>query len=163
MPFTEDICVVVVCDGCGDGWATGPATGSVGGSEGFTPHFPGYDEARQYLIDAGWTLTPGTATDRSRGASRLVCPDCTRLEACADRGHAWGPWIARDLHFPRRGDGTSGGWSGRVRECGRCPDTQWDPPLAPRSPVRRRPTLTPVPDVPAIETAIETAVGGGRS
>lgn len=106
MPFTEDICVIVVCDGCGDGWTTD--------QHPYIPHFPDYDTARADLIDHGWHLD----------GPRLVCPDCTRLEACARAGHAWGPWqIITGLKTP------SGVWAGRVRSCQTCPDSEWDPAL----------------------------------
>jgi hypothetical protein len=116
MPFTEDICVVVTCDGCGDGWTTDQYA--------YTPHFPDYDAARADLIDHGWHID----------GARLVCPDCTRLEACARAGHDWGPWrVAASLPTP------SGPWSGRVRSCRACPDSEWDPALvAVREPVGER-------------------------
>ena len=142
MPFSEDICVVVYCDGCGDGWAKGP--------NDYTPHFRDYDTARQHLLDFGWTVEPTDA------GARLVCPDCTRLEACAQRGHAWGPWNVRDLR-QLRPDGRTAGWAGRVRSCGLCPDTEWEPPLGTPMPAPGRAALSVVPD-PATAT-----VGGGRS
>jgi hypothetical protein len=168
MPFSEDICVVVLCDGCGDGWAKGP--------NDYTPHFRDYDTARQHLLDFGWTTTPTSATgDGDRVGSRLVCPDCTRLEACARRGHAWGPWNHRDLRATLP-DGRAGGWTGRVRACALCPDTQWDPPLRARAVVAPpRPVLALVKNDPPIAEGSPSGAapdqgasspvgsGGGRS
>lgn len=161
MPFIEDICVVVECDGCGDGWAQGP--------NDYTPHFTDYDTARQHLLDFGWTIepttAPGTATAPRTATTRLVCPDCTRLEACARRGHAWGPWNGRDLRH-QRPDGRTIGWAGRVRACGLCPDTEWDPPLGSPMPAPGRPALTLVTATStpaAVEPVADPLSGGGRS
>lgn len=126
MPFSEDICVIVVCDGCGDGWAD-EACGE--------PHFVDYDSARVYIVEHGWSVD----------GARLVCPDCTRLEACAARGHAWGPWrVVTGLKT------TGGTWSGRVRSCAGCPDSQWDP------------ALTPAASAASVG-AVSATVGEGRS
>ena len=50
MAFSEDWCVIVSCDGCGDGWATGTSRK--------VPHFRSHDAARRYVLDHGWTLDP---------------------------------------------------------------------------------------------------------
>ena len=106
MPFIDRVCVSVECDDCGSG-----AT-----EDGYLPHYPDHDDALDAITGQGWT------TD----GARLVCPDCTRLARCAATGHEWGAWQdARPIQ--RRGDI----WTGRVRVCGGCPDSQWDPPLRP--------------------------------
>ena len=122
MPFNEESRVVVLCDGCGDGWTKGP--------NDFTPDFTSYDAAREHLDFFGWTVAPCPATSGKPARTRLVCPDCTGLEACAKRGHDWSPWRHHDLRRAAPA-GIPVGWIGWVRECRLCPDTEWDPPLAP--------------------------------
>jgi hypothetical protein len=152
MPFTEDICVIVVCDGCGDGWTT-PAGRR-------TPHFRDYDAARRYVLEHGWTITPTTTTGSVpasgsvSGNTRLVCSDCTGLEACAHTGHEWGPWIPRELRWVTAGRAVR--WTGQVRSCGACSDSEWEPPLRAQATTTARPGGTNPADA---DTATGVATG----
>ncbi|MFY1689067.1 hypothetical protein [Plantactinospora sp. WMMB782] len=79
------------------------------GDEG-TPHFTSEQEAIAYATAEGWTFTDGTAR----------CSDCTDRHACLTRGHQWQPWETGRIENITH----------RRRWCGRCPDTEYNPPLA---------------------------------
>lgn len=78
-------CIVIVCDGCGDGAEH---------EDGMTPHFDTLDEATVSLAGDGddedftheWLMTP----------AEHICPRCRAKRACAVVGHDLSDWATAD-------------------------------------------------------------------
>ncbi len=103
MPVRTISCVVVDCDGCGDGWE----------SEDGRWHYGTEEEARLALTgDLEWEVT-------ATGA--WLCRSCTVRRACKELGHEFGSWWAcrcqGRILWPGHGDPDCV-W--QVRMCDRC-------------------------------------------
>jgi hypothetical protein len=132
VSWRQVACVVVECDGCGDGWTGDDYDGR--------SHFPDREAALDGLSAAGWTVD----------GDEMLCADCAVMQACERAGHDWTLWRAAGP-FAR----PQGAWQGRIRYCDGCPDSQWDPPLTPATttaprPAASRPTLSMVGDAPTL-------------
>ncbi|BBH71149.1 hypothetical protein ACTI_78340 [Actinoplanes sp. OR16] len=98
MPMTEQTCVIVVCDTCGNGWDDDSAW-----------HFDTAEEAETYLRGQEWTVTD----------EQVVCPDCAKRADCERTGHQHGPWSEPN---------TLNGVTYRTRFCAHCHSSDYDPP-----------------------------------
>lgn len=75
MSLQTITCVTVMCDGCGgDCWERA--------YDGFTPHWPSEDKAREELAGDGWRLD----------GDGQVCERCAKIEDCERNGHLWSSW-----------------------------------------------------------------------
>ena len=90
-------CYTLVCEAdpqC-DWWETS--------ADGFDPHFPTAEEAREYAAEAGWLLD----------ADRTVCARHATEAKCRAEGHDWGEWkpFRCDGRLPEHRDGS---WEARL-------------------------------------------------
>ncbi len=110
--FTEVICILIVCDGCGKpGFDTGE-----GGDYDAVAHFDTPEEAAEFAQrEADWLIVGGRAT----------CRRCAEKAACDLTGHDWGGWHPCGPHKLTAG----GVYEGRSRHCQTCGQSDYDPPI----------------------------------
>ena len=110
MTISAQQCVVVSCDGCGDGcWEDG------------IPHFPTTEEAVAYVEGAGFVVVGHV----------VWCPDCARKRECVRLGHTYVDAEDPDSTEERawRQSVTEHGVPFRTRDCEHCSAPEYDPPF----------------------------------